>query len=50
VRGDKSEGREREVSGVAWELKQLAMMLGITILAPSQLNSELQARESRDVL
>lgn len=49
VKGDKSEGREREVSGIAWELKQLAMSLGITIIAPSQLNADLQARESRDI-
>lgn len=49
VKGDKSEGREREVSGVAWELKQLALTLGITIIAPSQLNGDLQARESRDI-
>ncbi len=49
VKGDKKEGREREVSGVAWELKQLANTLGITILAPSQLNGDLQARESRDI-
>lgn len=47
--GDKSEGRERELSGIFWALKDAAKRLRATVLAPVHLNSALIARGSEDI-
>jgi replicative DNA helicase len=49
VKGDRSQGREQELSGIAWELKSAAMSLGITVIAMSHLNKQLTARGSEDI-
>ena len=45
----KAEGRELEVSGVARELKDVAMQADIPVLTASQLNDEGRLRESRAI-
>jgi replicative DNA helicase len=49
VKGDRSQGREAELSGIAWELKSAALNLGIHIVAMSHLNKQLTARGSEDI-
>ncbi len=47
--GDKTEGRERELSGIFWALKDAAKRLRATVLAPVHLNAALIARGSEDI-
>lgn len=47
--GNKSEGRERELSGIFADLKDAAKRLRVTVLTPVHLNSALIARGSEDI-
>lgn len=47
--GDKKNGREQELSGIFWELKNAAKALNATVLAPVHMNAQLIARGSEDI-
>lgn len=49
VVGDKKEGRERELSKIVQDYKELARRTGMTILLPIHMNKDLVARGSEDI-
>lgn len=49
IKGDSREGRERELSGIGWALKEEAKNNGLCIICPVHLNSEGVARGSEDL-
>lgn len=49
IKGDKSEGRERELSGIVWALKELAKDHALTIICPIHLNADGGSRGSEDM-
>lgn len=49
VKGDCSQGREQELSGITWDLKEAAKSLNITIIAMSHVNANNVTRGSEDI-
>lgn len=47
--GDKSNGREQELSGIFWAMKDAARRLNGVVLAPVHMNAQLIARGSEDI-
>lgn len=49
IKGDSSDGRERELSNIGWALKEEAKNNGLCIMCPVHMNSEGMARGSEDL-